>query len=169
MPPPPATSKAIAALLEAIARRSTPLGDLLARGMDEALTALGMPEWTITTKRLDPAGYEPRGMKSMAFSYAVGVRGADHLRATFYKAEFAGMLEGLDDDAWVQTYIDFEDRMLLLDSLTMCRFYRDILTWERIPTRGRRAARSARSPSSSWSNSPPRPSPASAASTCSAA
>jgi aldehyde:ferredoxin oxidoreductase len=131
--PTPGDVEGIATLLEAIARRSTPLGDLLARGMDEALTALGMPEWTITTKKLDPAGYEPRGMKSMAFSYAVGVRGADHLRATFYKAEFAGMLEGLDDDAWVQTYIDFEDRMLLLDSLTMCRFYRDILTWERIP------------------------------------
>jgi aldehyde:ferredoxin oxidoreductase len=125
--------EAITALLGAIARRSTSLGDLLARGMDEALAGLGMPEWSITTKGLDPAGYEPRGMKSMAFSYAVGVRGADHLRATFYKAEFAGMLEGLDDDAWVQTYIDFEDRMLLLDSLTMCRFYRDLLTWELIP------------------------------------
>lgn len=123
----------ITTLLEAIARRSTPLGNLLADGLDHALAGLGMSEWTITTKGLDPPGYEPRGMKSMAFSYAVGVRGADHLRATFYKAEFAGLLEGLDDDAWVQTYIDFEDRMLLLDCLTMCRFYRDILTWERMP------------------------------------
>lgn len=125
--------EAINGLLEAIAHRSTPLGDLLAHGMDEALAGLGMPEWSITTKKLDPAGYEPRGMKSMAFSNAVGVRGADHLRATFYKAEFSGLLDGLDDEAWVQTYIDFEDRMLLMDSLTMCRFYRDFINWERIP------------------------------------
>jgi aldehyde:ferredoxin oxidoreductase len=62
----------------------------------------------------------------------VSVRGACHLRATFYKPELGGLLEGLDDDAYVQTYIDWEDRMLLMDSLTMCRFYRDLLTWDRI-------------------------------------
>ena len=124
----------IAALLDAIATRSTPLGDTLAEGIDDALAALGMPEWSTTTKRLDPAGYEPRRLKSMAFSYAVSVRGACHLRATFYKAELAGVLDGLDDDAYVQAYIDWEDRMLLLDSLTMCRFYRDFMNWERIPT-----------------------------------
>jgi aldehyde:ferredoxin oxidoreductase len=68
----------------------------------------------------------------MALSYAVSVRGACHLRATFYKPELAGLLDGLDDDAHVQTYIDWEDRMLLMDSLIMCRFYRDLLTWDRI-------------------------------------
>jgi aldehyde:ferredoxin oxidoreductase len=66
----------------------------------------------------------------MALSYAVSPRGACHLRATFYKPELGGLLDGLDDDAYVQTYIDWEDRMLLMDSLTMCRFYRDLLTWD---------------------------------------
>lgn len=125
--------EAISALLEAIATRSTPLGDTLAEGMDDALAAWGMAEWSITSKRLDPAGYEPRRLKSMAFSYAVSVRGACHLRATFYKAELGGLLDGLDDDTYVQTYIDWEDRMLLLDSLTMCRFYRDFIDWDRLP------------------------------------
>jgi aldehyde:ferredoxin oxidoreductase len=67
----------------------------------------------------------------MALSYAVSVRGACHLRATAYKPEFGGLFEGLDDDAYVQLYIDWEDRMLLLDSLTMCRFYRDFMDWDR--------------------------------------
>lgn len=125
-------AEAIAELLRAIADRSTSLGDILARGMDDALEALGMSDWSITTKRLDPAGYEPRRLKGMALSYAVSVRGACHLRATFYKAELGGKLDGLDDDSYVQTYIDWEDRMLLLDSLVMCRFYRDLMTWDRI-------------------------------------
>jgi aldehyde:ferredoxin oxidoreductase len=100
--------------------------------MDPALEAFGMSEWSITSKGLDPAGYEPRRLRSMALSYAVSVRGACHLRATFYKAELGGLLEGLDDEAFVQTYIDWEDRMLLQDSLVMCRFYRDLMTWTRL-------------------------------------
>ncbi|MBN1629897.1 MAG: aldehyde:ferredoxin oxidoreductase [Thermoleophilia bacterium] len=130
--PDPGDVGAIGALLEAVATRSTPIGELLAQGMDDALAGLGMSDWSITSKRLDPAGYDPRRLKGMALSYAVNVRGACHLRATFYKAELGGILDGLDDDAYVQTYIDWEDRMLVMDGLTMCRFYRDLMTWNRI-------------------------------------
>jgi len=130
--PEPGDVEGIAATLEALATRSTSLGETLAQGMDDALADLGMSDWSITSKGLDPAGYEPRRLKGMALSYAVNVRGACHLRATFYKAELSGILDGLDDDAYVQTYIDWEDRMLLMDGLTMCRFYRDLMTWDRI-------------------------------------
>ncbi len=130
--PAPGDVEGISRLLGEIAARSTPTGNILAQGMDDALAAFGMSEWSITTKRLDPAGYEPRRLKGMALSYAVSVRGACHLRATFYKPELGGLLEGLDDDTFVQTYIDWEDRMLLLDSLTMCRFYRDFMSWDHL-------------------------------------
>ncbi len=122
----------ISRLLSEIATRSTPVGEALAQGLDEALAGFGMSEWSITSKHLDPAGYEPRRLKSMALSYALSVRGACHLRATYYKAELGGLLAELDDDAYVQTYIDWEDRMLIADSLTLCRFYRDFLTWDRL-------------------------------------
>ena len=130
--PAPGDVQAIAALLEAIAAKSTRTGSILAEGMDPALDAFGMSEWSITSKGMDPAGYEPRRLRGMALSYALSVRGACHLRATFYKAELGGLLTGLDDEAFVQTYIDWEDRMLLLDSLVMCRFYRDLMTWPRL-------------------------------------
>ena len=130
--PDPGDVKGIEAVLDEMSARSTPLGEILAKGVDDALADLGMSEWSITSKRLDPAGYEPRRLKGMALSYAVNVRGACHLRATFYKAELGGLLDGLDDDAYVRTYIDWEDRMLLMDGLTMCRFYRDLMTWDRI-------------------------------------
>ena len=121
---------AIIRVLDEIANRSTSTGETLAKGMDEALSVFGMTDRSITSKGMDPAGYEPRRLKGMALSYALSPRGACHLRATFYKPELGGMLKDLDDDAYVETYIDWEDRMLLMDSLTMCRFYRDLLTWD---------------------------------------
>jgi aldehyde:ferredoxin oxidoreductase len=130
--PSPGDVEAITRLLEAIATRTTRTGGILAEGMDAALEAFGMGEWSITSKGMDPAGYEPRRLRGMALSYAVSVRGACHLRATFYKAELGGLLEGLDDEAFVRTYIDWEDRMLVQDSLVMCRFYRDLMTWPRL-------------------------------------
>ncbi|OHD81806.1 MAG: hypothetical protein A3J97_00035 [Spirochaetes bacterium RIFOXYC1_FULL_54_7] len=130
--PDPGEVPAIAAMLEAIARRSTRLGKLLSEGMDAAASELGMSDAVITSKGLDPAGYEPRRMKGMALSYALSPRGACHLRSTFYKAELTGALNGLDTEAIVSTYIDWEDRLLLADSLILCRFYRDFMSWERL-------------------------------------
>jgi aldehyde:ferredoxin oxidoreductase len=123
---------AIGELLSHIAHRSTPTGDTLAEGMDHALETWGMSDWSISSKGMDPAGYEPRRLKGMALSNALSVRGACHLRATFYKPELSGLLEGLDDEQFVTTYVDWEDRMTIMDSLTMCRFYRDLLPWEQM-------------------------------------
>ncbi len=122
--------EAIGRLLDHIAARSGSLGNTLAEGMDRALAVLDLKELSVTSKGLDPAGYEPRRLKGMALSYALSPRGACHLRATFYKPELGGLLEGMDDETYVRTYIDWEDRMLLLDGLTMCRFYRDLLSWD---------------------------------------
>ena len=122
--------EAIGHLLDEIGTRSSSLGDTLAEGMDSALAVFDMKELSVTSKGLDPAGYEPRKLKGMALSYALSPRGACHLRATFYKPELGGLLDGMDDETYVKTYIDWEDRMLLLDGLTMCRFYRDLLSWD---------------------------------------
>ncbi len=123
-------TEAILDLLDQIATRSTFAGTTLAEGMDPALEVFGLSGLSVTTKGMDPAGYEPRRLKGMALSYAVSPRGACHLRATFYKPELGGLLKDLDDDAYVDMYIDWEDRMLLADSLTECRFWRDFLDWD---------------------------------------
>ncbi len=130
--PAPGDVEGIDRLLTEIAERSTPVGEALAEGMDHALAEWGMGDWSITSKGMDPAGYEPRRLLGMALSYAVSVRGACHLRATFYKPELSGMLEGLSDEEFVDTYVDWEDRVTIMDTLTICRFYRDLLPWERI-------------------------------------
>jgi aldehyde:ferredoxin oxidoreductase len=132
--PEPGDVEAIGRLLGEIANRSTPLGDALAEGLDGALDRFGMKEWSTTSKHMDPAGYEPRRLTGMALSYALSVRGACHLRATFYKAELSGLLNGLDDDGVAEAYMDWENRMLVFDCLTMCRFYRDLLSWDELVT-----------------------------------
>jgi len=118
--------------LDAIAFRAHGLGDLLALGMDVAAERLGLADLAITSKGLDPAGYESRKMPGMALSYALSPRGACHLRSTFYKAELSGILKNLDTASYIDTYIDWEDRLLLAYSLIMCRFYRDFLTWDHL-------------------------------------
>ena len=120
----------IAQALEELSTRSTPLGDIMARGIRGAAAALGMEDQAIHVKGLEPAGYDPRALRGMGLAYATSPRGACHLRATFYKPILAGMTKDLDEEGTARLFIDYEDRMFLYDCLVMCRFYRDWLTWD---------------------------------------
>ncbi|MBI4758509.1 MAG: aldehyde:ferredoxin oxidoreductase [Chloroflexi bacterium] len=79
----------IAELLRLIAKREG-IGELFSRGVLSASRELGLEELAIHVKGLEPAGYDPRALKGMGLAFAVSDRGACHLRATVYKAEFAG-------------------------------------------------------------------------------
>ncbi|MBM4237259.1 MAG: hypothetical protein FJ151_02100 [Euryarchaeota archaeon] len=66
----------------------------------------------------------------MALSYAVGVRGADHLRSTVYSYE-----ERCVSDRFMVTgkaaYVKgLEDKMAIIDSAVLCCFVRDAYEWE---------------------------------------
>ncbi|ROQ90980.1 aldehyde ferredoxin oxidoreductase family protein [Desulfosoma caldarium] len=122
---------AIARLLENIAKRQG-LGDLLAEGVRPAAAALGLEDLAVHVKGMEPAGYDPRALKGMGLAYAVSDRGACHLRATFYKAELAGMIDPQQIEGKAQLFLDFEDRCTLFDCLILCRFYRDFYQWEEL-------------------------------------
>jgi aldehyde:ferredoxin oxidoreductase len=66
----------------------------------------------------------------MGLGYATSDRGACHLRATFYKPELAGMIPKEQIEGKAELFMDFEDRLTLFDTLILCRFYRDLYTWE---------------------------------------
>ena len=108
------------------------LGDILAAGIKIAAEKLGMEREAIHVKGMEPAGYDPRVLKGMGLAYAVCERGACHLRATFYKPELAGMIPPDTIEGKAQLFIDFENRCTLFDSLILCRFFRDIYTWEEL-------------------------------------
>lgn len=121
----------IAELLVNISKRKG-LGDLLAEGIRPAATTLGLEDLAVHVKGLEPAGYDPRALKGMGLAYAVSDRGACHLRATFYKAELAGLIDPQKIEGKAQLFLDFEDRCTLFDCLILCRFYRDFYPWEEL-------------------------------------
>jgi aldehyde:ferredoxin oxidoreductase len=122
---------AIAELLEMIARRSG-IGDVLAEGILHAAREWNMEERAVHVKGLEPAGYDPRVFKGMALAYAVADRGACHLRSTFYKPEISGTIPPDQIEEKAALFLDFEDRLTLLDTLILCRFYRDMYQWEEL-------------------------------------
>jgi len=104
----------------------------LALGIKEASRKLDMEKEAIHVKGMEPAGYDPRVLKGMGLAYAVSERGACHLRATFYKPEIAGIIAPDAIEGKAELFIDFENRCTLFDSLILCRFFRDIYTWEEL-------------------------------------
>ena len=123
----------IADLLEMIGRREG-IGDLLAEGIVPTARAWGLEEIAVHVKGLEPAGYDPRVLKGMGLAYGTSDRGACHLRTTFYKPELSGMIPPDQIDGKAELLIDFEDRLTLFDMLILCRFYRDLYTWEELET-----------------------------------
>ncbi len=69
------------ALLDEVAFRSSPLGDVLAEGLDRATAKYGGEKLIPTVKGMDLPTYDPRSSPSMALAYATSNRGACHRRA----------------------------------------------------------------------------------------
>jgi len=119
----------VAELLHQIVQRRG-IGATLAEGIRYASRVWGLEDLAVHVKGLEPAGYDPRVLKGMGLAYATSDRGACHLRATVYKAELSGMIAPDQIEGKAEVLIDFEDRHTLFDSLILCRFFRDVYTWE---------------------------------------
>ena len=118
-----------AELLNDIALRRG-IGALLAEGVKAVSQEWECEDLAIHVKGLEPAGYDPRSLPGMGLAYATSDRGACHARTTFYKAELAGISPPDELEGKAAHFIDFEDRMNLMDALILCRFYRDVYSWE---------------------------------------
>ena len=122
----------IAALIQQIAARQGP-GELFSQGIRPASRALGLEDLAVHVKGMEPAGYDPRALKGMGLAFAVSDRGACHLRATVYKAEFSGWVDRTTAEGKGALVLDFEDRHTVYDTLIFCRFYRDVIGWDDLP------------------------------------
>jgi aldehyde:ferredoxin oxidoreductase len=83
----------------------------------------------VHAKGMTPPGYEPRKMKGMGLGFATTARGACHLRATMYKPELMGVTAYGEVTDKAPVYVDWEDRLTIMDTLIYCRFYRDMVQW----------------------------------------
>lgn len=122
---------AIAGLLKKIATRQG-IGDVLARGIRHAAQTWNMEDMAVHVKGLELPGYDPRVLKGSGLAFATADRGACHLRATFHNPEIKGMIAPEIIEGKAELLIDFEDRLTLMDTLILCRFYRDMYPWERL-------------------------------------
>ncbi|MFH1973936.1 MAG: aldehyde ferredoxin oxidoreductase family protein [Pseudomonadota bacterium] len=120
---------AIARLLNMIARRDG-IGDTLARGIIHAAKEWKMEDIAVHVKGLEPPGYDPRALKGCGLAFAVSDRGACHLRATFHSPELTGAVSPESYDGKAALLIDYENRLVLFDTLILCRFYRDLYNWD---------------------------------------
>ncbi|MDC3962315.1 aldehyde ferredoxin oxidoreductase family protein [Polyangium jinanense] len=114
-------------LLEDIARRRTPLGDLLAEGSRRAAEIVGgeAPSFAPHVKGLEIPGYEPRALQTMALGFAVGTRGADHNRSGAYEADFSGKVNRFEASEESAAHaVAAEDRAAVMDALILCKFLR---------------------------------------------
>jgi len=122
---------AIAALLINIAKRQD-IGDILAQGIRHAAEVWDMEDTAVHVKGLEPPGYDPRVLKGCGLAFATAGRGACHLRATIHNPELKGISDPGDINGKAELLIDYEDRLILMDTLILCRFYRDLYPWERL-------------------------------------
>ncbi len=122
---------AIAALLINIAKRQD-IGDILAQGIRHAARVWDMEDTAVHVKGLEPPGYDPRVLKGCGLAFATAGRGACHLRATIHNPELKGISDPGDINGKAELLIDYEDRLILMDTLILCRFYRDLYPWERL-------------------------------------
>lgn len=123
----------IAELLNDMAFRKG-LGKILARGIKVAAAEWGMEDQAIHVKGMEPAGYDPRVLKGMGLTFGTSPRGACHLRTTFYKPEAAGMIDPDQIEGKAEMLVEWEDRLIIFDTLVLCRFYRDLYQWDRLAT-----------------------------------
>jgi aldehyde:ferredoxin oxidoreductase len=121
----------VAELYHLIARNEG-IGQIFAKGIKSAASELGLEDYAIHVKGLEPAGFDPRVLKGMGLSYATSARGACHLRGTFYKAELSGEIKKDRVIGKARLHIDYEDRAALFDSLILCRFFRDFIIWREL-------------------------------------
>lgn len=116
-------------LIEMISRREG-IGGTLADGVRMAAGNLGLDDIAVHVKGLEPPGYDPRGYNGMALSYAIGVRGADHLRSTSYAYEMSNVSDRFMVGGKAAFVKGLEDKLAVVDSMVICCFVRDAYEWE---------------------------------------
>ncbi|MFW6137996.1 MAG: aldehyde ferredoxin oxidoreductase family protein [Spirochaetota bacterium] len=116
---------------------------IMGEGLKRIARKLNLSDLAIHVKGLEPAGYDPRGVQSMAVTYGISNRGATHLSSNSYARDISGAardfeLEGEDKTLerlsvhrkgeLVYNMVNFN---AIADCFILCRFLnRDLLTWE---------------------------------------
>lgn len=100
-------------------------GDALAEGSYRLAEKYGHPEFSITAKKLEFPGYDPRGSKGMGLLYATSNIGASHMAGDLAYAEVFGVPEKIDPltiEGKPHLIHRFEDAFAVIDAAGLCVF-----------------------------------------------
>ncbi|MBN2287506.1 MAG: aldehyde ferredoxin oxidoreductase family protein [Tissierellales bacterium] len=101
------------------------LGNKMAEGSYRLAESYGVPEFSMTVKKLELPAYDPRGVQGQGLQYATTNRGGCHVRGYLISPEVLGMPEQLDrfategKETWTKI---FQDLTAVIDSLGVCLF-----------------------------------------------
>jgi len=100
-------------------------GDLLAEGSYRLAEHYGHPEYSITAKKLEFPGYDPRGAQGMGLLYATSNIGASHMAGDTAYSEVFGVPVKLDPvsiENKAGIVKRFEDVFTVIDAVGLCVF-----------------------------------------------
>lgn len=118
-------SKAIIEWTKRIGLAINPLAKLMGRGSYELCSYYGMPELSMSAKKLEMPAYDPRGIQGIGLNYATSNRGACHVRGYTISPEVLGVPELVDRktiEGKAGLVKVFQDLTAVIDSLGMCLF-----------------------------------------------
>jgi aldehyde:ferredoxin oxidoreductase len=101
------------------------LGDLVAEGSYRLAEKYGHPEFSITAKKQEFPGYDPRGSKGMGLLYATSNIGASHMAGDLAYAEVFGVPEKIDPltiEEKPRLIKRFQDAFTVIDAAGLCVF-----------------------------------------------
>jgi aldehyde:ferredoxin oxidoreductase len=100
-------------------------GNLLAEGSFRLAEHYGHPEYSITAKKLEFPGYDPRGAQGMGLLYATSNIGASHMAGDIAYSEVFGVPEKLNPliaEDKPRLVMLFEDIFAVIDAVGLCVF-----------------------------------------------
>lgn len=117
-------SKNIIGWVEKIGKREG-FGDKMAEGSYRLAESYGVPELSMTVKKLEMPAYDPRGAKGEGINYMTSNRGGCHVRGYMISPEVLGQPEKLDrlsNEGKASYTKGFQDLTAVVDSLGICLF-----------------------------------------------
>jgi aldehyde:ferredoxin oxidoreductase len=101
-------------------------GDELAEGSFRLAAKYGRPEVSVTARKQELPGYDPRGSQGMGLLYATSNKGASHMEGDVAYEEVFGTpvkADGLATDGKAELVARFQDAFALIDSGGICVFF----------------------------------------------
>ncbi|MCP4164354.1 MAG: aldehyde ferredoxin oxidoreductase family protein [Chloroflexi bacterium] len=100
-------------------------GDSLAEGSYRLASKYGHPEYSITAKKLEFPGYDPRGSKGMGLLYATSNIGASHMAGDVAYTEVFGVpikTDPLTTEGKAELVARYTDAFAVIDTTGVCVF-----------------------------------------------